>query len=362
MRSVCNLVDSLNEHVDNKICTRKSSDNTFITPHSTTPITFFRINKIPTISSVLKIFLHLQSSYKKNNLVFHIHGIWDLLNHTASCYSKLRCVPYIIHVRGMLDDIALEYRKYRKYFAYYLYQYNQLLNSSVLIATSTNEFESIRKLNIKSPIALIPNGITLPSISSYSSFSVRNNVILCICRIHPIKGLENLIRAWAKSSLANFKLIIAGPDENNYRTYLKNLVNSLNLNNSVIFRDEVNESEKVALYQSSKFFILPSFTENFGTAIAESLSHGLPVITTNRTPWKDLDFFNCGWSVDIGVNPLVAVLDGLSVISSESWKLMSDNSIKYVSQYNWSDVASMTFSLYNWVLGYDSKPDFVYYN
>ena len=262
----------------------------------------------------------------------------------------------------MLDDIALEYRKYRKYFAYYLYQYNQLLNSSVLIATSTNEFQSIRKLNIKSPIALIPNGITLPSISSHSSFSVRNNVILCICRIHPIKGLENLIRAWAKTSLTNFNLTIAGPDENNFLSYLKKLVISLNLTESVNFLDEVNESEKVALYQSSKYFILPSFTENFGTAIAEALSHGLPVITTNRTPWKDLGDFNCGWSVDIGVDSLVAVLDGLSGISSESWNQMSDNSINYVSKFNWTDVASMTFSLYNWVLGYDSKPDFVYYN
>ena len=47
--------------------------------------------------------------------------------------------------------------------------------------------------------------------------------------------------------------------------------------------------EKDRIFRSCDLFVLLSYSENFGLAIAEALSYRLPVITTLNTPWKNLN-------------------------------------------------------------------------
>ena len=108
---------------------------------------------------------------------------------------------------------------------------------------------------------------------------------------------------------------------------------------------------------------MPTFSENFGIVIAESLASYTPVITTKGAPWKDLKDNNCGWWIDIGVDPLTKVL--FEVLDSEKEVLiqMGENGRKLIEEkYSIDMVAKNTSKMYNWVVNKKSKPKFIYLN
>ena len=96
-----------------------------------------------------------------------------------------------------------------------------------------------------------------------------------------------------------WKLEICGYyNDKKYYEKLKKIVNENKLKN-VTFSKPVSGKEKINKFLSSDIFILPSKTENFGIVIAEAMSLGLPVITTNNTPWECIREQNLGWYIDL---------------------------------------------------------------
>ena len=88
--------------------------------------------------------------------------------------------------------------------------------------------------------------------------------------------------------------------------------------------------EKWRLFQTSDFFVLPTHSENFGLAIAESLASGTPVITTMGTPWNDLNSSNAGAWIEIGTQPLVETLRRFLSLSDEELETMGRNGRKLI--------------------------------
>ncbi len=171
--------------------------------------------------------------------------------------------------------------------AWYLYQYRDLKRAAAIHVTSTLEANNIKKMNIRRPIAMVPNGTDIPhEICSHKKSKNENRIALCLCRIHPKKGLINLINAWSKVMPSGWKVIIAGPDESNHRNQVQKEIRRLELSDTISVEGEVPDSKKWKLYNNSDLFILPSYSENFGIVVAEALACGLPVITTKGTPWE----------------------------------------------------------------------------
>ena len=79
---------------------------------------------------------------------------------------------------------------------------------------------------------------------------------------------------------------------------------------------------KFDLYKSSDLFVLPTYSENFGIVVAEALMSEIPVITTKGAPWEGLIKNNCGWWIDVGVDPLTNALDQALSMPSEKLKQM----------------------------------------
>ena len=71
-----------------------------------------------------------------------------------------------------------------------------------------------------------------------------------------------------------WNLIIAGSGEKTYLNKLKDLAVSLNISENIFFEGPIYGSQKVNIISSSDLFVLPTFSENFGIVIAESLSRG----------------------------------------------------------------------------------------
>ena len=298
--------------------------------------------------------------------LIHSHGIWNPVNHWTSQISHKYSIPLIIQTQGMLQPWALSHKKLKKQIGMYLFQWKDLLKADLFIATSNIEYENLRKLGLKQPIAIVPNGIninlSIPSRTNLQLTSTRKRTILFLSRIHPVKGLINLVNAWGIIRPHNWVLKIAGPDEDNYLRVIKDLVIKLDLLDCIEFIGEVEGSAKSYAYVNADIFVLPTFSENFGIVVAEALAHGVPVITTEGAPWKDLEIYKCGWWVKIGVPPLVEALSIAMNLSDSDRKIMGDNGLNYVKQYESGGVSKKILEVYAWVIGKKTKPDFIFFD
>jgi glycosyltransferase involved in cell wall biosynthesis len=266
-------------------------------------------------------------------------------------------IPLVISPNGMLEPWALQYHRWRKWFAWHLFQKRWLQAASMIHAASQKEADSIQNLEINKPIAIIPNGTIIPEMVSRRGQKSIKKRILFLSRIHPSKGLINLVKVMKKLNLQDWELIIAGYDENEHQQEVEAAVRNAGLKGTVQFPGPIDNELKWEFYSNGDLFILPSFSENFGIVVAEALAMGIPVITTTRTPWKDLKRYNCGWWVDPTVEKLSEALLEATNLSDQQRKEMGERGRNLVKEkYTWRAVAKEMINLYTYILTEKSQP------
>ena len=352
-RSVTQLIEGLlrkNEDIHIELNTLKSQQpllNEFKQKNGI--INFYESNQIK------------KSFHDEKIQIFHGHGLWEMPVHQMAKAARKRKIPYIISPRGMLDVWPLNHKRLKKKLARMLFQDKDLKQAVVLHATSNAEARNIRKLGFKNPIAVIPNGIQLLPIQEHKK-SKGKKKILFLSRLIKNKGIEELLQVWGrldKDLRSNWELIIVGDGDPNYVAKLKQIKTDLNLK-KVSFKGPVYGLEKQDYFKDASLFVLPSYTENFGIAIAEALVYQVPVITTKGTPWEDLQTHNCGWWIDIGVQPLKVTLETAMRTSESELVEMGQNGRRLIEEnYSIKSVAKQMLELYNWILDKGEKPNFV---
>ena len=295
--------------------------------------------------------------------LLHSNGIWTPVNHWVSRFAARQKIPLVVQPRGMLEPWALAFRGWKKRLALSLYQRRDLRSAALFIATAEQEAESIRRVGLQQPIAVIPNGVQLDvaeSIACDRSSDAGIHKALFLSRVHQKKGLLNLVAAWGRVRPSKWRLVIAGPDEGGFLAEVLSAVRREGIQDLVEYVGEVEGKAKAELYHSADLFVLPTFSENFGIVVAEALAYGIPVITTRGAPWADLKTYGCGWWIDIGVEPLVVALREAIGLSDEERQAMGEHGREYVRRYDWGDIARQTADVYRWVLGRGPKPACVY--
>ncbi len=290
--------------------------------------------------------------------IVHTHGMWLYPHASSYRYSFRNHVPLIVSPRGMLEPWAFSYKAWKKRPIWWLYERAALQSARVLHATASQEAAGLRSLGLTPPIAVIPNGVDLPGLGGRETSRDGRRMALFLSRIHPVKGVNNLIQAWCTLRPAGWRLVVAGPDEVGIERELRDMVAQAGAGDDIEFAGPVFDTAKSRLLQQAELFVLPTFSENFGVAIAEALAAGLPVITTTGAPWGELESHGCGWWVDIGVEPLVAALRTATGLSQERLACMGEQGRRLVSdRYAWSCVAERMQSVYEWVLHGGGAPD-----
>ncbi|WP_262964911.1 glycosyltransferase [Methylobacter psychrophilus] len=295
--------------------------------------------------------------------LIHQHGLWLYPSLAIFKWTKKNRAQRVVSPHGMLETWAWRHKNWKKRPIWYLWEKRNLQTAAVIHVTSEQEMRGVRERGITSPIAIIPIGIDVPDILVKSNLKhpAAKKTILFLSRIHSVKGLENLIHAWHKVKRDDWQIIIAGPGDADYIGNLRGLVEKLGLSAYFLFKEAVYGDDKWQLITNADLFVLPSFSENFGIVIAEALACQVPVITTKGTPWEGLIEHNCGWWIDVGVEPLAEALNNAMQLSSEQRQLMGQRGKQYMQQaFNWQESAIKMKMLYKWVLTKNNKPNFVY--
>jgi poly(glycerol-phosphate) alpha-glucosyltransferase len=306
-----------------------------------------------------KHFRRKLKTIKGKDEIIHLHSLWM---YPSLILSKTKSVKKIISPHGMLDNWALNNGKLKKKISLFLFEKKNLKTASCIHALCYQEYLDIRKINTTTPVAIIPNGINLPEEIVVKRRSKK--YILFLARLHPKKGLDNLIEAWANINTQDWELWIVGPDEGEYEYKIQKKNKILQTGKKkIIFINGVFGKEKEKIYREASSFILPSFSEGLPMTILEAWSYKLPVLMTKECNLENAFGKNAAFEI---LSSIEGIEEGIvNVINMEPrlLKKIGDNGFELVkSVYTWEVVSRKMVKMYSWVLKEIDKPDFIYLN
>jgi glycosyltransferase involved in cell wall biosynthesis len=231
-------------------------------------------------------------------------------------------------------------------------------------ATSESEYQEIRALGFRQPVAVIPNGIDVPELGEKRPR--RTRTLLFLGRIHPKKGLDMLLPAWAavQDRFPDWRLRIVGDDAgyfepSGYLAKMRKLALELNLKR-VEFTGALYGEAKWRAYHEADLFILPTHSENFGMTVAEALAAGTPAIVTKGAPWSALTTHNCGWWVDIKIDSLTRAMKEAFEEPDETLFEMGRRGRKWmIEEFSWDRISHQLTATYFWLLHKGEVPECV---
>lgn len=292
------------------------------------------------------------------------HGIWLPSNVATSLAADRVGVPRIVSPHGTLAKWALEFKPLRKRMAWSAYQHRLLQGARVIRATSFAEYRDVRAAGLTRPVAVIANGVSIEfARCSDSKYGAPKRTAAFLGRLHPVKGLINLIRAWGAVRPSGWRLILAGPAEVGHDREITALIQEMGLGNEVELIGEVSESSKWKLLAEVELLVLPSFTENFGMVVAEALASGVPVITTKGTPWEEVTKHECGWWVEANEIEIGQALREATSSGFERLRQMGQRGVSLIQErYLWRSVSAQMMELYLWIKNGGKAPSFLLFD
>ena len=213
-------------------------------------------------------------------------------------FARQYLIPYVVQARGSIPKIGRTARKtiYDVFFGRRI-----LIDASANVALTTAELSQYMYMGVPTEkIALIPNGLDLAEFASLpqkgcfrEKFKIPEDkkMVLYLGRIHEIKGLDVLVKAFRfvkdAGDFGNAVLVFAGSDDG-YLNKLKSLVYQANLSSNVIFTGPLYGNDKLAAYVDSDVVVLPSYYETFPNVVLEAYGCSKPVIASNVESISDI--------------------------------------------------------------------------
>ena len=303
----------------------------------------------------------LADSLDEANLdVLMIHGLWQYCSLAALNWHLRTRRPHIIHPHGMLDPWALGNSYWKKQIARLLYENKHLSTAACLRALCESEAQAIRALGLKNPVCVIPNGIDLPEESEvlqpppWRAVARGRKVLLYLGRIHPKKNLPPLLDAWAairnERDSGEWLLVVAGWDQNGHEAELKKQAQKLDLSSRVHFAGPLFGSDKIASYQHSNAFVLPSLSEGLPMVVLEAWAHALPVLMTDACNLPEGFAAGAAMRLTTDAEGMRTRLIELISTAEDSLTSMGENGQRLVTErFSWKSVAEEMSRVVRWV-------------
>ncbi|HEQ3528493.1 TPA: glycosyltransferase [Bacillus cereus] len=340
IRSISNLVHTLGNELNFKIITsdRDLGDSIayekaqnevwtkvglaevyYVTPEK---FNFRYLRKI--IQSTQYDFIYLNSFFNTNFSVIPI-----LLRRMGIIPYK----PIIVAPRGEFSPGALKIKKFKKELFIESTKLVGLHNKVIWHATSEEEKTDIKQIyGEEVPVRVAQN---LPNVFENKEHHKKEKKrgelkLVFLSRITEKKNLKGAL-TFLKGITGNITFDIYGPiEDQNYWNACRDVIESLPNNVQVNYMGQVNNNKVHLLFSSYNAFLFPTFGENYGHVIVESLLAGCPVIISDQTPWRNLENEGAGWTIPLKKEEtFIAALNDIVHMDSEEFQQLSRSASKY---------------------------------
>ena len=335
--------------------------------------------------------------------VVHNHGMWLAANYYARRAAGKAGKPLVISTRGMVETWSVERSRQRKSIAWVLFEKENLRRAALFHATSAEEAtaigEVLRRWKMgdgrwgawKSPstiadlrssqsfrprIVIAPNGVSVPAqipgreVLEKKCDQLRGRKwMVFMSRLHPKKGLWELAQVWREmgGKYPEWKLVMVGPEQD--RAYVKKVRGVIG--EEAVWMGELGGDEKWCALGNAEAFVLPTYSENFGMVVAESLAVGVPVLTTTGTPWggaegasgveevsggkketMNVEVRECGIICEPGVDGVREGLGRMLEKTDEERRQMGRMGKAWMErEFSWESCAKKLIEAYGWGVG-----------
>lgn len=254
-----------------------------------------------------------------------VNGLWNYASYGSWRALHKLGPPYFVFTHGMLDpwfNKAYPTKTFFKNIFWRLFEHKVLRDARGVMFTCEEERQRAPKSF--SPYAAREftagfgtRDIKSDPISQQTAFAAlipeikERKFILFLSRIHPVKGVDLLIRAFAHHArnFPELDLVIAGPDQAGWKSDLQILATGLGIENRIYWPGMLSGDAKWGAFRSAEFFVLPSHQESFGIVIAEAMALSKPVLITNKVNiWREIASDGAGLVVN---DDVVAIATGL---------------------------------------------------
>lgn len=226
--------------------------------------------------------------------ILHMHGVWEPGNLQVAAVCRRLNIPYVVSLRGMLDDWSMDQSSLRKRIFLAFGGRRYLEQAAAVHCTADAELEQSREWFPRGTGVVIPNLIDLEpyanapdptsALSTWPEIAESQFTVLFLSRIQVKKGLEYLIDALATlrdRGHQGIRVMIAGTGDDDYVAALHGRIKAAGVADQFTWAGHVGGALKNSLYAACDVFALPTSQENFGFVFFESLASGTPVVTTN---------------------------------------------------------------------------------
>jgi len=270
----------------------------------------------------------------------------------------------VVSPHGMLDPWAVENSAWKKRVARVLFEDSHLRAAGCLHALAGRELAAIRAIYPKAAVCVIPNGIVLPEDAAPAK---KQRALLYLGRIHPKKGLTNLISAWAaarkerSTGSEEWTLVIAGWEGAgpSYEAELRRQAVVLGVADSVSFPGPLFGDAKISMLRSASAFVLASISEGMPMTVLEAWGYRLPVIMTPECNIPEGFEVGAAVRVDPNLESLKTGLGLLFGMTDANRQAMGEAGRQLVQKrFTWDLAAQRLAAVYGWLSG-GPRPDCV---
>ncbi|MEM6451577.1 MAG: hormogonium polysaccharide biosynthesis glycosyltransferase HpsP [Cyanobacteria bacterium P01_D01_bin.105] len=297
--------------------------------------------------------------------IAHIHALFSPVSTSAATVCRLKKLPYLMRPLGTLDPADLAKKQQLKKLYAALLEKPNLTGAAAIHFTSDLEAKVSERFGVKTPSIVVPLGVALPDlierqaaqqmIREKFNIPAERPILLFMSRIDPKKGFDILLPALSQLHKSNlpfhFLLCGANPQDRNYETQIRQKIQSAPWAQQATISGFVSGNLKAQILSAADAFVLPSYYENFGIAVAEAMAAQLPVIISDQVHiWPAIADSKSGWVVPTEVEALAAALtEALS--SGEVRSQRGQNAQRCAKvNYSWDAIAQRILTLYHQLL------------